>query len=242
MNKCKRIISILVMIFIIGFILYKSYNLYYYTYVYTPDKNETRIIKVNPIDIKTLRMIGNANCEQLHITIPQEFKYDEEKSKSDSKIKMNWYTKEPSENNTTSPSLVITKSEMNMDDFIKESGVRKANYNKELKEYRINNYFDLIEYYEKHQTEQQTLLTPISKIKMNHLAKVYVYFNIPSFETNYKLQGGVNGYMFKTKAGNYFVYLNHNNNIYKIDFNNTTESNYFNYEKVVEILNSIYFQ
>ena len=238
--KNKKIFIILIVFFIV-YVLYKSFNLYYYTYIYTTD-NEIRTMNYEKIDIKTLRMISNSEYDHLHINIPSDLKYNQELSEQSASLKIAWYTKEKKNNQISSPSLTINKSITNIDYFIKNGGVRKSNYDKTIKKYNIKNCFDLLEYYKKNQNQKQTIFTPISKIKMNHLAKSYVYFNLPSYEKVYKLSGGLDGYLFKTKNSSYFTHLIYNNDIYIIDFNNIEEDTYFTHEKVIEILQTIYFQ
>ena len=240
MNK-KKVIIITAIILIIIYIGYKAFNLYYFTYIYTID--EKRIMNYEKINIKTLRMISNTKYDSLHINIPNEFKYDDEISKQEKTLKIDWYIKRDKKNKDILSAITINKSAMNLDSFLKDGGVRKIDYTNVIKKNNINNCFDLLEYYKKHQNEKQTIFTPVSKMKMNHLANTFVYFNLPAYQKIYKLNGVLTVYLLKSKSSKYFIsYIIYKDNTYVINFNNAKEKKYFTYEKVIEILQSIYFE
>lgn len=239
MNKKKMFIIIVIVLIL--YLLYKTFNLYYFSYVYTTD--EKRNMDYEKVYIKTLRMISNSKYESLHINIPDEFKYDDEISKKEKILKVDWYMKRDKINKDIYSAITINKSDMNLESFLKEGGVRKIDYSNVLKNNNINNCFDLIEYYKKHHNKKQTIFTPVSKMKMNHLANVYVYFNLPAYKKIYKLNGGLTGYLLEAPSGKYFVaYIMNKDDIYVVNFNNAKEQKYFTYKKVIEILQSIYFE
>ena len=236
-TKHKKILIISIFLLLI-YIIIKTFSLYYYKYNFHNELN----LNYQEITIKTTTKNQNKKYKHLNINIPEEFKYNDHRSKQE-QVKIDWYIKDYNEKETEFSYITISKYEMNIEEFIEEGGVRKVNYNNVLKKNKINNELDLIEYNLKHQTEEN-IFTPISTMKMNHLAECYMHYTIPGYKKMYKLDGKINGYLYETTSrdNNYYVQLIYKNEIYILFFNNTSKEQYFTLENVIEILESIYFE
>ncbi len=113
------------------------------------------------------------------------------------------------------------------------------NYKKLMKKYGVEKERDLIDYYKKHANDKLNIFSRLSHIQMNNMAATYVedYFSTSKENeiASYKFMLGQLNIFVKTN-GNYFVALLYkDNDLYNITFN----KDYFNIDKVIEVIKSI---
>lgn len=110
-----------------------------------------------------------------------------------------------------------------------------------IEKYDINDTVDLLKYHEKHYNDDINIFTSTKRMQMNYIARNYSEFMLPSYSKFYYLEGSLRGYLIVSNGdyAKYQVYLIFGDNAYSVTlFNRNNE--YFDYDKMIEIISSIY--
>lgn len=126
----------------------------------------------------------------------------------------------------------------NLDHFgIRSSFFPCINVYKTLKKNNINDTLDIIKYYEDNYDYKNNIFTSSNKIAMNYIARNYVTMSIGSYDNFYYLDGDLRGYLVEFNENNYYANIYFKNDVYRISMSNY-KGEYFNYDSVLEIVNS----
>lgn len=209
------------------FVVVKGFCLFYY--------NPVRMGIVSIVEQKevaNVKKYGNVNVDRLNVTIPEGFNpgvelcYDIKDCKAfflNGDVDNSWMT--------------IAKSKSSLQSNY-ELFEHVNNYRDVFNSYNIKNEKDLFEYYF-NSNNVVTIFNSLNKIKMNYMSNVYA--NLVMYgEDVIKLEGDIEGYMYEGPAS-YFVFLYNGNDTYILSFSDTENSEHFNEDVVMDILETVYF-
>lgn len=250
-NMIKKLIVIMIGVIIIYF-LYKCFILFYFStrFMYQdvdnrfPYNKEIYTIKIKN-NGKANKVFG-ASYDKINLYVPKEFELVTDKVSSSFVMdNCDVYIKNPVNKSTFDSAILICERPYdnigNLDYFnIIPRGFPYLNEYKVTEKYNVDNTLDLIKYYEKHYEDKLNIFTSSDEIKMKYLSGMYSSL-LPSYSKFFYLEKDLKGYMTESVGGraHYQALLYFYDDVYSISFFNNN-GDYFNYEKVLEILNSIY--
>lgn len=236
-NDKKIIIGIIVVFLVLCFVGYKGLMLIKYSHAWSDKiKVEYEIIEIESRDVDT-----NADYEDMSILVPSEFEFNEEATKESG---ASWYYKDYVGTNDWDAWVTFDKSNYTLGYLVEEYELisNASKYGEILDKYDVDDNEEIIEYYSKHYDDNINIFTPVSKIKMDHMVNTYVDLTLPSFEKIYKLEGDLDGYLLKSASSkNFHIMLYEDEGYYAITFMNNKED-YFDYDKIIEILETVDFE
>lgn len=248
-KRIRRFIFIVIMIVLI-WVLYKCFILFYYGSRYVSE-NVKNTFPHNK-EIYSLKIKNNGlankkfNSNWLNVYIPKDFELTTDKAKSGLVMdNCDLYMKNLFDKDNYDSAILLCNryfdNSSNLDFYGIDSRVFPyLEPYKILEKYSIDDNVDLIKYYEKHYNDKLSIFSDSSLIKMNYIAKTYSENTLPSYSKFYYLENDLRGYLVMSVSKNHYqAIFMFGDNTYSISFFNG-ESNYFDYEKVIEILSSIY--
>lgn len=115
------------------------------------------------------------------------------------------------------------------------------NFESLFKIYNITNDYELQKYIVQNYNKEVNLFSSINEIKMNYIVKALA--NVTTIIGDmYQIDGDLKGFIYNVKDKIYEVHLFNNNEQYTLLFTNKDNEEYFNLEKVQEILTTISYQ
>ena len=253
-NKIKFIIFIIAAVLI--YLLHKIFitNFYYKDNIEHENNSFPYNENIKTVEIKSNSMANKTVLDDnLNIYIPKGFELITDKAKSDYVVDdCEPYIKGLKDKNTFDALILIcNNSEFidigNMEHIgIKNTIFPRMNVLKLLEKYDIHDSIDMIKYCEKNYDYKRNILTSSNRIKMNYIARNYVTFTIPSYDTFYYLDKNLRGYSIEyNREDKYFqqAHISYKSGtfgetVYGISFHNGIE-NYFNHDNSFEIISSI---
>ena len=249
-KKIKKLVLIIIS-FLIIYILYKFFIIFYFNNKnsYQEDKNSFPYNKeIYTLKIKNNGLANNKfDSNWLNIYIPKEFKPVTDKAKSDLVLDdCNLYMKNLEEKNEFDSAILIcqryNENIYNLDSYgISSNLFPYLDPYKIIEKYQIEDTIDLIKYHEKHYNDNVNLFTNLNKIKMNYIAKKFTNNTLPSYKRFFYLENDLRGYLIENNGNkvHYQATIIFNDKTYAISFFNKNEL-YFDYDKTLEIISSIY--
>ena len=248
-KKIKKIVFIIIGLLVI-WLLYKSFILFYFSTRYV-SQDVDKLFPYNK-EIYNLKIKNNGKANKvfgpdyakINFYVPARFELITDKAESGLVMDdCDFYAKDLKDKKFDSAILMC---ERNFDNIYNLSyfGIDidefpYLNSSKIVNKYDIDNTLELIKYYEKHYKNKLTIFNSDDEIKMKYIAGMYSN-SLPSYNRFFYLENDLEGYMTESVDRNHYqAILYFRNNVYSISFFNS-EDNYFDYNKVVEVLNSIY--
>lgn len=109
-----------------------------------------------------------------------------------------------------------------------------------LDKYNVKDTIDLMKYHEKHYNDDVNIFTSTKRMQMNYIARNYCDLTLPAYARLFYLENDLNGYMTESKdMDHYHAVFTFDDRTYSISMFNR-DSSYFDYDKVMEVINSIY--
>lgn len=249
-KRLKKFIFVIVGIIII-YLLYKCFILFYFStrYVYQEDDKRFPYNKeIYNLEIKNngkANKVFGASFDKINFYVPKEFELITDKAKSTFVMDgCDVYIKKLVDKSTFDSAILICERPYdnigNLDYFnIIPRGFPYLNVYKLTEKYDVDNTLGLIKYYEKHYQDKLNIFTSSDEIKMKYIAGMYSAL-LPSYSRFFYLENDLEGYMTESVGDSHYqALLYFYDDVYSISFFNNKDD-YFDYDKVVEILNSIY--
>ncbi len=244
-RKYIVITIILIVIFsLIGYIIYKSYNIS--KYEITTDINYETYAKGTTL--KEEITLNHTNAEDYvvfnNLKIRNDFK--DFVMEEESEVNKKFY-KYDSEGNLEA-SFLMSKIDSYMDMLKKENNPSKIYFdnkltNEDIKEIlernNIKDDTDIIKYLIKNKDKSVDIFKGIKDIKENYFVKTFISFILPQGESVTIINGDVKGYMINFNDNAKFVTITNKDKSYNITF---VKSTYFNDDYVRELLSTIVFE
>lgn len=109
-----------------------------------------------------------------------------------------------------------------------------------LDKYNIKDTIDLMKYHENHYGDEFNIFTSTSNMQMNYIARNYCELVLPSYSNFFYLEKDLNGYMTESMNFNhYYAVFTFDDRTYSISIFNR-EGNYFDYDRAIEVISSVY--
>ena len=250
----KFIIFIIILLFI--YLLYKIFItcFYYKDYMVHEDNSFPYNKNIKTVEIKDNDMANTSALDDtLNIYIPEGFELVTDRAKSGYVVSnCEPYVKGLKDKNTFEAMIFICNSSIPIDiGNMEHVGINSTVFPwmdvySILEKYDIHDSVDMIKYYEKNYDYKQNIFTSSDRIKMNYIARNYVTFTIPSYDTFYYLDKDLRGYSIEyDREDKYFqqAHISYRSGIvgetvYGVSFHNGTEK-YFNHDNSFEIISSI---
>ncbi len=242
--KTGKRVLIIVLLIILGYVLYKSFNLFYYDIhnkmLYSLPSDYEDIYKgLYFQDGISIRIddtkLDDDVVEYKNVKVKNYFKdflLDQEHSKDGV-----WYRQQKSKN-----SFHIAISDTYIDKFIKEDSDRRLkgiDKKKIIDENNIKNDVDLFRFLRSRRNTKTDLFTPVSELKENFALDYFVSL-LPCVKQMNLVSGDYMGYSYETNKGNnrYLqVVVLKDNKSYIFVFNG--DKKYFTDDYVEEVLNTL---
>lgn len=242
LNAVKRYLILI----IVAYLFYRLYVFGFYGLLtkYPIDDDENSFPKhgnISNINVENKVMYNKEFDHNIRIFIPEEYVLTTDKAKSALvKEDCDLYTKElVGYDDFDSYILICNDYENSIYNIEEKLGINSNllfSPNKILQEYNIDDQIDLIKYYEKHYNDKNNYFTPLNKIKLDYIAKMYKESTLSSYDKFYYLDGDLKGYMVNWNNQNYEIHFILGSN-YSIEILSMKEK--IDEEMVLNILNSI---
>lgn len=221
MSIKKKLIVFIPLILILGFIVFKSWALFYYRIPsYSSDYS---LIKISDDEksIKTDKSLANTKFKTLNIYIPDSMVKEEKEEEID--FVVSYANKEDIDSESKVKNLNISTS-FGCDDFNYDPDARAIDGVKIMQKNNFKNKFDVIKYYMKNLNKKSTIFSSYEDIKLNYFLNYCS--TSPSLSTAmdyYYLNGDIDGlYGTAIRETSYYdsysidVYDDKNNKYYHI--------------------------
>lgn len=248
-KRIRKFIFIVIGILLIWF-LYKCFILFYYG-SRNVNEVEDNAFPYNK-EIYSLKINNNGlankkfNSNWLNVYIPKDFELITDKAKSGLVMdNCDLYMKNLSDKDKFDSAILLCNRYFNDTGNLDFYGIDSSIFPylepyKILEKYSIDDSVGLIKYYEKHYNDKLNVFSDSNLIKMNYIAKTYSENVLPSYSKFYYLENDLHGYLIESVSKNHYqAIFTFNDDTYSISFFNKN-ADYFDYEKVIEVLSSIY--
>lgn len=244
----KIVIAIIIILGVL--LLYKIFITYFYykNSASFEDGDFTFNKNIDTINVYNNKKANIVTLNKINIFIPKEFKLLTGKDKSSlEQDDCETFVKGLNADDSFDAMILVCDRKdydniTNLDGYgIKNTIIPYMNVERLLDKNNIHDNIDLIKYYEKNYEFKQNIFTSNMDIKMNYIARQYVYTLIPNYDKFHYLENDIRGYSIENQRnGRYFhqVVVNHDKKNYGISFRDGNED-YFNSDNSFEIINSI---
>lgn len=247
-KKIRKFVFLLIFIIFV-YLLYKWFVVWYYgphNDIYDdqfPYNDNISSLEISNNGMANKKLDNN----WLNVYVPEEFKLITDKAKSGLVIdECDLYAKDLKVKDDFEAAVLICNrfgdSVYNLDSF----GINSTMFPffdpyKVIEKYDIKDTIDLLKYHENHYNDETNIFTSIKRIQMNYIARNYSELTLASYSKFYYLEGSLRGYLIVSNGdfAKYQAYFIFGDNAYSITLFNRN-SDYFDYDKMIEVISSIY--